>query len=832
MIELPELLAPVGSPIALKAAIAAGADAVYLSGKRFGARKLAANFDDPQLKQAIDYAHLRDVKVYVTANTLIRDDELSDVANYFIDLYEIGADAVLIQDVGVAAMAGTLVPELDLHASTQMTIHNQAGLSWAARMGMKRVVLAREVSLDNIRAMAPLVKIGLEVFIHGALCYCYSGQCLLSSAIGGRSGNRGFCAQPCRKPYILLTGEKDEYGRPMNLKAASLKNRFLISTRDLSVYMHLDKIVNSPVDALKIEGRMKSAEYVAIVTSIYRKALDAISQGSWKPSNEDLRDLSLAFNRDFTEGHLLGSKKIMGREMSDNRGILIGTVSNYDSKRSVASIRLTSSAPEQGDGLVFLSPDSELGLVVHRPIMKNGLLKLKTPERVNPGAKVFQTSSKSLSRKAQQIIVRERKEIPIDLEIFWEDEKILAKGHAEGGNKMQEFKFKAVSRMEEALSKPLTAEQIETQLRRTGGTPFRIRKLIMAYPGGLFAPLATLNQFRRSILANAEEALLRAQRPDPGKVEAARNQLKLMDLKSSVQNTSRLPSLAVYADNLESVRGAAEAKCHRIYLEPHVDCNDDRMRRTLQLLKDAKSLCGESKLIWKWPRITKDLYLRLACKLLRVADVDGIMVDGIGAAEAATIVRPDVKIYGSAGLNIWNHLTAWQLSQTFQLLTLSPELSADQLGEIVARSHLQPSPMLELIVQGNQEVMVTEDCITSLDPCDSNFWGLHDFRRIFPLSLDDDSMTHIFNSAETSLLDYMPTLFHIGLDGLAIDARGRTEKYALEMTEIYLDAIKSTERGDGSTEKKLQALKERIRPMVIGGMTSGHFIKGLKEDIY
>jgi len=250
------------------------------------------------------------------------------------------------------------------------------------------------------------------------------------------------------------------------------------------------------------------------------------------------------------------------------------------------------------------------------------------------------------------------------------------------------------------------------------------------------------------------------------------------------------------------------------------------------MLKDAKSLCRDSKLIWKWPRITKNKYLHLARELLQVADVDGIMVDGIGVAEAAIMVRPDVKIYGSAGLNIWNHLTVRQLSQTFQLLTLSPELSADQLGETVARSHLQPSPMLELIVQGNQEVMVTQDCITCLEPCDTDFWGLNDFRRVFPLSLDDDYMTHIFNSAETSLLDYMPTLFQIGLDGLAIDARGRTEKYALDMTEIYLKAIKSMESGEGYTEKNLQALKERIRPMVIGGMTSGHFIKGLKEDIY
>ena len=204
MRRLPELLAPAGSPDALKAAIAAGADAVYLGGIRFGARKFAQNFDESELEKAIDYAHLHRVKVYITVNTLIRDDELSDAARYLVKLYEMGADAVLVQDIGLAALAHELVPDLDIHASTQMTIHNSQGAAWAAKLGVKRVVLAREVSLDEIKKMAHEAKVGLEVFIHGALCYCYSGQCLLSSAIGGRSGNRGMCAQPCRKPYVLL----------------------------------------------------------------------------------------------------------------------------------------------------------------------------------------------------------------------------------------------------------------------------------------------------------------------------------------------------------------------------------------------------------------------------------------------------------------------------------------------------------------------------------------------------------------------------------------------------------------------------------------------------
>ncbi len=206
--KLPELLAPAGSPEAFRAAVAAGADAVYLSGKRFGARKFAPNFTDDEIKEAVDYAHRRDVRVYVTINTLIHDRELKGIAEYLIWLYSTGADAVLVQDTGVAALAREIVPSLPLHASTQMTIHSTDGVRWAAEQGFSRVVLARELTLEEITLIGQETAgsgIGLEVFAHGALCYCYSGQCLLSSVIGGRSGNRGMCAQPCRKPYTMVS---------------------------------------------------------------------------------------------------------------------------------------------------------------------------------------------------------------------------------------------------------------------------------------------------------------------------------------------------------------------------------------------------------------------------------------------------------------------------------------------------------------------------------------------------------------------------------------------------------------------------------------------------
>lgn len=838
--RLPELLAPAGSPEALKAAIAAGADAVYLSGKRFGARKFAANFDESQLKDAIDYAHLRDVKVYVTVNTLVRDDELRDVATYLLQLYKMGADAVLVQDLGTVALARQIVPDLDLHASTQMTIHNKEGALWAARQGLKRVVLAREVSIEEIEGMADGLNAGLEVFVHGALCYCYSGQCLLSSAIGGRSGNRGMCAQPCRKPYVLLRGEKDEYGRPMNLQAVPLKEKFLISTRDLSVYKKLDKIVKSPVQSLKIEGRMKSPEYVAIVTSIYRKALDQIAKGKgngeWKPTEEDVQELALAFNRDFTGGYLLGSKDIMGREMSDNRGVLIGTVTSYDSSREEAALKLTGPlVPDQGDGLVILSPGQEVGMLVHRLQIKDGLLRLRTPERVRPGAKVFMTSSSALSRKAEKIAANGR-QIPIDLQVSWDDGTPVIEGFLENG---RHIVVRANFRMEKALSHPLTKEGIEAQLRRTGGTPFIIRRMEMNYPGGLFAPIGTLNQLRRDLLARAEEAITQAHIPNQKKVAEAQERLEGMALESFGPKEPRIPTLAVYADSLEVVRGAIEGGCRRIYFEPDFGPEGKEPgRKILDLLHEARALCGEAELIWKWPRITKDRYLNRASRLLAAAAVaaqggaeaDGIMVEGMGAAEAVLAARPNARLYGASGLNIWNHLSVWQLGG-FQRLTLSPELSADQLALLISRARLRKAPETELIVQGNLEVMTTEDCIPCLAKGKAEFWGLQDFRRVFPLRLDGDSRTHIFNSVETCLLDFMPRLFETGLDGMAVDARGRTEKYAREMTEIYLKAIELTQEGGTTLQGDLQALKDEARARSLGGITTGHFVKGLKEEL-
>jgi putative protease len=362
--------------------------------------------------------------------------------------------------------------------------------------------------------------------------------------------------------------------------------------------------------------------------------------------------------------------------------------------------------------------------------------------------------------------------------------------------------------------------------------------------------LGSLNQLRRDFLSKAEATLLNAYTPDEEKVTAAKEKLAKIDLTAAVESeesgmAQMVPSLAIYADSLETIRGALEGGCGRFYFEPRLKGSGkkENAEELISLLKEAKKLCSSARLIWKWPRITKDRYLKFATPLLARLDSegiapDGVMIEGMGAADAAFAIMPKMPLSGSASLNVWNHLTVMELSLSppFERLTLSPELSSDQLAKLVAKSHLiGDAPEFELMVQGNLEVMVAEDCL----PCagikdairSTNFWGLQDFKRLFPFWLDNDSRTHVQNAAETCLLDFMPRIFEIGLDGIAIDARNRTGKYAREMSLIYREAIDLTEKGGAALERDLESLKEEARAISSGGITTGHFIKGLRDEL-
>lgn len=800
MKTIPELLAPAGSWDALVAAVSAGADAVYLGGRRFSARMFAENFSS--LEEAVDYAHARGVRVYVTANTLVHDGEIGELEGYLTELCEIGADAILVQDPGIVRLARDIVPELELHASTQMTIHSRDGVVWAARNGLKRVVLARELSVDeikNIKDVSDDLDVGLEVFVHGALCYSYSGQCLLSSSMGGRSGNRGMCAQPCRKPYTLLRGTSDEYGRLRDLRRAGMEG-YLLSTRDLCTYPSLDKIVAAGVDALKIEGRMKSAEYVAIVTRIYRDALDGIARGEWAPDEGEIQRLALAFNRGFTEGYILGADDIMGREMPDNRGVLVGRILNCSG--GVAVVSPTGGIlPEPGDGVVLRSGSAEIGFVVRERVdLRDGVFRLRVPDGARAGMDVYMTRSARLKEVAERIIRGGRDPMPIDLRISFDNGVPVADVYLDGPFGRIELSVRGGFVMEAARTLPLSPSQIESQMRRTGGTQFVFREIVIDYPGGLYTTPANLNQLRRDILRAAEAALVRAYRrvcapkrrsPAPDRIE---------------RRVDRL-GVSVYADTLDVIDGALAGGAERVYFEPNTYEHD-----LAYALERACDLCdGRAELVWKWPRITRDRFLRMVEDVLRDISIDEIMVENLGALEAAE--RYGCEIFGGPGLNIWNSLSVCMLSG-LRALTISPELSAPQIASIAA---LLERPDLEVIAQGNVVIAVTED--RSISEGDGH--AIRDRRRIFPVRRDATGVTNILNSVETCLLDHIPQIASMGVDSVAIDARWRTRKYAREMAEIYSRAVRE--------HSEIPKLKSRIRRMAMGGITSGHFLRGVAE---
>ena len=377
--RIPELLAPVGSMDHLKVAINAGASSIYLSGKEYGARRFAENFTLNEIAEAVNTAHLHNVKVYVTVNTLIKEDELQDVMNYLSHLYSIGVDAVLVQDLGLVELINKHLPKLKVHGSTQMTAENQLKLDYLESKGIKRIVLPREMRKDEIKNLKTNME--LEIFVHGALCYSYSGQCLMSSFKGGRSGNRGSCAQPCRQKYRLSCLNSEDY---------------YLSPKDLSLYDHLKEIAELNISCIKIEGRMRSKEYLAIAVSNYRKALNKLKSNKISKSEE----ISLAFNRGFSEGQFnyASSRSIR----SGHVGLKLGKVCNSENSQIV--IKLDDglkTIPQKGDGLLLIKAKDDYGF----EISQNPLLTT-----FNHYKKGRNKEIKDINRKDRVLIIKKVKQ--------------------------------------------------------------------------------------------------------------------------------------------------------------------------------------------------------------------------------------------------------------------------------------------------------------------------------------------------------------------------------------------------------------------------------------
>lgn len=499
-----ELLAPAGNMDSLKAAVMAGCDAVYLGGVLFGARAFAGNFTNEEIVDAINYAHLYGVKVYVTINTIIYDSEVERFLDYVRFLHKNNVDAVIIQDIGMFDLLRKKFPNLELHASTQMNIHNYDGALLAKKLGFKRVVMARETPIDVIKKIKEEIDIEIEVFIHGALCVSYSGECLLSALVGKRSGNRGTCAQICRKKYDFYDDDKNKLNT----------NNYLLSTKDLCTLKYIDKLIEIGVDSLKIEGRMKRSPYVYLVTKTYRKVIDNYyNTGKLKIDENDIIELKKMFNRNFTKGFMLNedNNNFTYDKRPNNIGIEVGQV--ISKVKNDLKIKLTYDVLVH-DGLRILDDKEDKGLVINKMFMNNksvleakkgDVITLKYDKYVEKNSKVLLTSSKKQLDSISEAIKNQERFIYIDLNFTAKENENLKLTITDGLNTVTEVLDKTPMR---AINKETSFDVIKKQLSKLGNTVYKARSITLNLDDNLFINIKDINEIRRRAIRKLNEKRL------------------------------------------------------------------------------------------------------------------------------------------------------------------------------------------------------------------------------------------------------------------------------------------------------------------------------------
>lgn len=717
MYRIPELLAPAGGMEQLKAAVENGADAVYMGGKLFNARINAENFSDEETKEAVTYAHLRGVKLYATMNTLIKDSELSDALNYAATLYKLGVDALIIQDMGFAALVRKHIPDFELHLSTQGTIYNAEGVKMAKQLGFSRVVLARELTLNEIREITDQQLLEIEVFAHGALCICYSGQCQMSREIGGRSGNRGECAQPCRLPYSICRTGSDSETRPDSGREIAGPS-FALSPKDLCTVEQLDKLSEAGISSLKIEGRMKNPEYVAVVTGIYRKYLDLYAKnGSYDVDPSDLRDLAQIFNRGgFTEGYLLGNPKkdLMSGDLSKHQGIYIGKVISSTGTAKSAGTASEGRKPDRQRGLVTLRLADRLavgdGVEIRSKDLPGNIVTFMKCEgkkaefagkgevvtigyidgAISPGDKVYKITDKELMRQARRTFegksgAAEKSMRKTEVVFRFSaglDKPVALSATDQNGNTVTK---ELPERAEKALTRPLTIEAVKAQLSKTGGTPFRIEGCFVDIEDDISLPLSKINELRRSVLEDLER--LRGAERAP------------------VQINWSLPSASPKADDeleeeiflyLYRVNGEipADPAVSRIYVPYEAVLKgfyqDDR--RVVPVI----------------PAITKGLQeyniRKNFDKIVTASEAQGVAVGNPGWI--APFVSAGVRVIGDYGLNLFNSAD-FMLARELGIkeAVISHEADSEEIAKLNFHGVIP-----EVAAGGRIPVMISEHC--------------------------------------------------------------------------------------------------------------------------
>ena len=708
-----ELLSPVGDFECLKAAVQNGADSVYFGASMFSARAFAANFDESQLEQAINYAKIRGVKTNLTLNTLIKNSEFEEAYSIAKKSYEMGIDAIIVQDLGLAMRLIKDFPDMDVHGSTQMTVHNLEGAKMLKELGFKRVVLSRELSANEIEYICKNVDIEVEAFIHGALCMSYSGQCLFSSMIGGRSGNRGKCAQTCRLPFELYENEE------------MIDKGYLLSPRDLCGLEYIPFLINAGVKCFKIEGRMKTPEYVATVTRIYRKYIDlALSGHEYIIEEQDKKELLQVFNRGgFSKGHLdeNANTDLVFKEKSNNMGIYLGNILEYNKSKGLITLKLNEII-QIGDGI---STENETGKYTISELIKSGNnVKIACPGdivtigrmkgNISLKDKVYKLESKELTRVALESFAIENKKRYLNIKItIKREEKIRAKIRdlANGLEAEVEYDYIPLN----AENKPLDREKIIMQFSKTNDTPYEFKNFDIELEDGLFLPVSILNDLRRMVLVEYENKLIDGfKRVCKSKIDGSEFNTETISENVENKNISLLLNMLDLNFDYSKL-----TKVDRLYI-PLEYWENAKFEPIFEQLKN-------NNLYIYMPTIIRKKYEERAKNILNKAfekyDIKGIVVSNISQLNLiykGCGLKNKVEIIANYTMNIYNRNTIKELSKMgVNHFTISPELNKDAVLELCSNKNM------ELIVYSNIPVMTANYCfLGKANKCTNSCTGM------------------------------------------------------------------------------------------------------------
>ena len=806
-----ELLAPAGTMENFMAALESGADAIYLGGKVFNARAHAANFGIDELREAVRLAHILDVSVYVTVNILIGDTELKDLEQYIKDLDSIGVDAIIVQDLAVADIAKRVAPNIHLHGSTQMTAATLDAVRFYESLGFTRVVLARELSLKEIQHICKYCKAEIEVFVHGALCVCYSGQCLMSSFIGGRSGNRGACAQPCRLPYELL----DSKGESVLPKHEA----YLLSPKDLNYSEHMNELVTAGVTSFKVEGRMKKVSYVRQVIGTYREILDEAS------IHENQRKaLASGFNRGFSTAYL---EDTVGRQMMtvvapNHQGKPIGE--SYTKK---GEVYLSLTEPiEQGSLVKILQSN---GSVTYYTVddewtcVSDTLYKGRPAEGLAVGQLYLASTPKNTKSRGLQEFTR-KYDMSVYLSVgsngetnYTELTAILDSG----------LSVTVTNEYVPAIANkvPTSLEKVTEQLGRLGNTLFRLSYVDI--PDGPYMwPASVLNALRRDAVTALETALITHH------VESWQALQVTGDVDYDFKAQHELsydtcPMISARVDEIEGVKAAISGGAQKIVF------GGDRLSRTpyaLSIYDEVARLCAQSDVICTFatPRVVKDDEVEAYKHTLEAivqANPDSISIHVPQALLWLRELGYTGAIEADTGLNIFNTPTLHFWEQLhISCVNPSQELTLKQITELAKHSHVP----IETMIHGYTEMMISEYCaiasfvgtgskVNCPMPCVKESYSLKDRKgEIFPIRTDPYCRMHIMNSHEMDMRAYVPMLLQKGISILRVDGRHMKPSYVKDIVSQYVGIATGTME---APPKKIDSQGESI--------TRGHYFRGI-----